>query len=183
MSYENPEAKWGVPILGIILGFLLIGCLPSAPELSSNSPSPLLSPANSLQSDSGQSLPVSAQAQIFNQTIDLEVAQTPQQQALGLMHRRALPDDRGMLFPFSPPQLVSFWMRNVPVPLDMLFLRDGKVVEIAVNVPPCTTASCPVYGPDTPVNQVIELRGGRAAELGIQVGDSLSIRLLPASGT
>lgn len=183
MSYGNLKPKrWNLRVLGIILGFMLMGCLPPATEPSSDSQAlPSLTQANSHQKNFGQSLPISAQAQISSQVIDLEVAQTPQQQAMGLMYRTALADNQGMLFPFNPPQPVSFWMKNVSISLDMIFLRNGKIVEIAANVPPCKTVPCPVYGPNASVNQVIELRGGRAAELGLQVGDSVLVRFLPAS--
>ncbi len=184
MSCENPEPKkWRVTALGMLLSFVLVGCLPAATSPSNSQTLPPLAQASPHQSNSGQSLPISAQAQVSGQMIDLEVAQTPQQQAMGLMYRTALADNQGMLFPFNPPQPVSFWMKNVPVPLDMIFLRDGKVVEIAASALPCTTPSCPVYGPKTPINQVIELRGGRVAELGLQVGDSVLIQFLPASKT
>lgn len=124
----------------------------------------------------GQYLPISAQAEINGQMIQLEVAVTPQQQAMGLMFRPELPEDRGMLFAFEPPRPVQFWMRNVPVPLDMVFMLNGEVKAIAPGAPPCTTSSCPVYGPRAPVNQVIELRSGRAAELGLEVGDRVVIQ-------
>jgi len=118
------------------------------------------------------------------QTIGLEVAQTPEEQARGLMYRPTLARDRGMLFTFDPPQIVTFFMKNVLIPLDIIFLKDGQVLEIAANVPPCTTSPCPLYFPavesaqasePTPVDQVIELRGGRAAELGLRAGDFVSI--------
>ncbi len=123
----------------------------------------------------GQILPVSARAILGDETIDLEVTSTPQQQALGLMYRRELPDNRGMLFGFDPPRPVSFWMKNVRIPLDMIFVRDGKITAIESDVPPCQSRVCPTYGPSTPVDGVIELRGGRAAELGLQVGDRVEI--------
>lgn len=131
----------------------------------------------------GQILPVSAEVELESgQVIDLEVAETPQQQALGLMHRTSLPDDRGMLFSFEPPRPVSFWMRNVVIHLDMIFVRDGVVVGIAANVPPCTANPCPTYGPaGVDVDAVIELRGERATELGITVGSQLQIRSLAAT--
>jgi uncharacterized membrane protein (UPF0127 family) len=109
------------------------------------------------------------------EVIQLEVAETQEQQALGLMFRTEVPDDHGMLFPFDPPREVQFWMRNVSIDLDMVFLRDGKIVAIAENVPPCVTPSCPTYGPREPVDQVIELGGGRAAELGLTVGDEVEV--------
>lgn len=115
--------------------------------------------------------------QVGAQQIQLEVAKTPEQLATGLMYRTTLAADRGMLFVFKPARPVSFWMKNVPMNLDMVFLQAGTVVKIAEQVPPCTTEPCPVYGPaGIVVDQVIELRGGRAAELGLQSGDRLEIK-------
>jgi uncharacterized membrane protein (UPF0127 family) len=98
-----------------------------------------------------------------------------EQQAMGLMYRTSLPDDRGMLFDFKPARLVNFWMKNCKISLDMIFLRDGVVEAIELSAPPCTADPCPTYGPDTAVDRVIELRGGRAAELGVKVGDRIEI--------
>jgi hypothetical protein len=126
----------------------------------------------------GQSLPVSARFNVADQTIQLEVARTPEQQSMGLMYRPKLEANRGMLFPFNPARRVTFWMKNVVIDLDMVFLHNGKVVAIANRVPPCKTDPCPVYGPDALVDQVIELQGGRAASLGIQPGDRLVIQPL-----
>ncbi len=127
----------------------------------------------------GQQLPVTAVVELGGQRIALEVAQTPEQQALGLMYRPALAPDRGMLFPISPPRPVSFWMRNVPVPLDMVFIYQGRIQALASQVPPCITDPCPTYGPQGQlVDQVIELAAGRAAELGLQMGDGVAVRPL-----
>ncbi len=127
----------------------------------------------------GQVLPITAEVTINGQVIQLEVARTVQQQSIGLMNRPQLPDNRGMLFLFQPAQTVNFWMRNTLISLDMVFVRQGKVQAIAANVPPCKTAACPTYGPGVPIDQVIELRRGRAAELGLRVGDSLKVKYLP----
>jgi uncharacterized membrane protein (UPF0127 family) len=175
----------GWQILGLTagIGVLLIGCTPLPPDGASsqtNDPAAVSSPSSTTQTDGKQELPISAYVEIANQKIDLEVAQTSQQQATGLMFRDSLPDDRGMLFPFDPPRAVQFWMRNVEIHLDMVFLQNGEVVAIATNVPPCTTSPCPTYGPDTPVDQVIELRGGLAQNLGLQVGDSLIVQFVDA---
>lgn len=128
----------------------------------------------------GQVLPITAQAIIKKTIIELEVAQTPEQQAKGLMFREALPDNRGMLFPFQQPKIARFWMHNVPVALDMVFIKEGQIIAISEAVPPCTTQpqDCPVYGPDTAVDGVIELRAKRAKELKLVVGDSIAIRSL-----
>jgi uncharacterized membrane protein (UPF0127 family) len=123
--------------------------------------------------DMGQLLPVSVNTILGAGGIGLEVAQTPQEQAIGLMFRTELPDDRGMLFPIAPPRNVRFWMRNVQIALDMIFLREGIVQAIIPNVPPCFSDTCPSYGPDFPVDGVIELKGGRAAQLGLKIGDRI----------
>lgn len=160
-------------ILCLSLGVLLIGCsgLEAKPS-PSESPTPITAP-----SAMGQVLPLAASFKAGNQVIKLEVARTPDEQAMGLMYRTSLADDRGMLFPFSPPRPTQFWMKNTLIPLDMLFLRKGEIRYIAANAQPCQTNPCPTYGSATEeIDQVIELRGGRAAELGLNVGDRITIQ-------
>ncbi len=123
--------------------------------------------------DVGQLLPISVSTIVGDRAIGLEVAKTPQEQATGLMFRTELPDDRGMFFPIEPARNVRFWMKNVLIELDMVFLREGVVQAIIPNVPPCLSETCPNYGPDVPVDGVIELRGGRAVQLGLKVGDRI----------
>lgn len=102
----------------------------------------------------------------------VEVARTEAQQEHGLMERRALAPDAGMLFPFDPPRPASFWMRNTLIPLDMLFIRpDGSVARIAADTVPMSETPVAV---EEPMTAVLELRGGRAAELGIREGDRVS---------
>lgn len=171
-------------LVGMVVSILLMGCSLSTPadsktETVSEPSLPAVTSPVPVQTSQGQQLPISAKTNIAGKPIDLEVARTPQQQATGLMYRTSLADDRGMLFPFDPPQPVRFWMKNVAIDLDMIFLRDGEVKAIEANVPPCTTLPCSTYGPsDTLVDQVIELRGGRASELGIKVGDRIAIQFL-----
>ena len=124
--------------------------------------------------DTGQVLPISLNAIVGDRAIGLEVARTPAEKAIGLMFRTEIPEDRGMFFPIEPPQNVRFWMKNVLVELDMIFVREGVVQAIIANVPPCLTENCPNYGPDVPVDGVVELKGGRAAQLGLKVGDRIS---------
>ena len=123
--------------------------------------------------DMGQLLPIGVNTIIADRPIGLEVARTPQEQAIGLMYRTEIPDDRGMFFLIEPARNVRFWMKNVFLELDMIFVREGIVQAIIPNVPPCLTENCPNYGPDVPVDGVIELRGGRAAELRLKVGDRI----------
>jgi uncharacterized protein len=99
----------------------------------------------------------------------VEVAETSVQQAKGLMFRKALADDRGMLFLFADAQIASFWMKNTVIPLDIIFIRrDGVIENIAENTTPYSTD--PVSA-TAPVTAVLELRGGLSAKLGIAPGD------------
>ena len=101
----------------------------------------------------------------------VEVASTPEQQAMGLMYRNRLAPDRGMIFPFDPPRDASFWMRNTLIPLDMIFVRaDGSIANIAVNTVPYSEESVRSEGR---VAAVLEIAGGRTAELGIKPGDKV----------
>ena len=99
----------------------------------------------------------------------VELALTPEQRSQGLMHRESMPQDHGMLFDFGEPRPVSMWMRNTPLPLDMLFIqRDGTISHIHRKAVPFSEAIIDSRGP---VHFVLELNGGRAAALGIEVGD------------
>lgn len=103
---------------------------------------------------------------------DVEVALTPQDQAQGLMFRKSMAPDSGMLFPMDPPRTASFWMKNTLIPLDMLFIHtDGTIAFIKANAQPYSRE--PVSA-GVPVAAVLELRGGRAAELDIREGDRIS---------
>lgn len=102
----------------------------------------------------------------------VEMARTPEEQSRGLMFRQSLGDDRGMLFPYEPPQQASFWMKNTLIPLDMVFVRaDGTIGRIAENTVPMSLDPVPSIDP---VSAVLEIRGGRAAELGLKEGDKVS---------
>ena len=128
-----------------------------------------------------QQLPLSAQWCLAGQPqtcIDLEVARTPQQQSLGLQRRPPLPPLRGMWFPFAVPTPTRFWMHLTPEPLDMLFVSQQQVVAVVTEAKPCMHLPCRSYGPDVPVDGVIELAGGAAARLGIGVGTPVQIRPL-----
>jgi uncharacterized membrane protein (UPF0127 family) len=101
----------------------------------------------------------------------VEVARTAEQQERGLMFRRTLAPDRGMIFPYDPPQDVAFWMRNTLIPLDMVFIRaDGTIARITTAKPLDET---PVPSGE-PIAAVLEIAGGRAAELKVKEGDKVS---------
>lgn len=102
----------------------------------------------------------------------VEVAADEANRELGLMYRKEMAPDAGMLFYFQKPQFVSFWMENTVLPLDMLFVRaDGTIARIKANATPYSRESIPS---GEKVQLVIELNGGRAAQLGIAAGDMVS---------
>lgn len=129
-----------------------------------------------------QFLPITAQwclAQTRKpQCIQLEVPQGERQFALGLQKRPPLAPMRGMWFSFSPPTPARFWMHHTPAPLDMVFIREGKVIHIEAEVPPCPSLPCTTYGTGSPVDGVVELAAGQAAALAIVVGTPVGIRPL-----
>lgn len=107
----------------------------------------------------------------------MEVADTPAEWASGLMHRESLPKRHGMLFLFPGTRQVSFWMKDTPLSLDLLFADAcGRILEIAPRAVPLSTN--PIR-PVQPVKAVLEIAGGSAESLGIIPGD----RLLHASLT
>ena len=101
----------------------------------------------------------------------IEVANTPEQQALGLMFRTKLDDTEGMLFPHDDTREVSMWMRNTYIPLDMVFIRaDGVIHRIEVRTEPLSERVIEAGGE---VSAVLELAGGAAERLGIKQGDTV----------
>jgi len=117
-------------------------------------------------------LPVVIRTAKATHRFDVEIAATPQEQEKGLMFRKALPDNGGMLFPMDPPRTASFWMKDTLIPLDMLFIHtDGTIAFLEANAQPYSRI--PVSA-GVPVAAVLELRGGRAAELGIEEGDRVA---------
>jgi uncharacterized membrane protein (UPF0127 family) len=99
----------------------------------------------------------------------VELAATPQQREVGLMYRRSLAEDRGMLFDFGAPQAVSMWMQNTYVSLDMVFVReDGRVRRVEERTEPLSTR---IVSSGAPVRYVVEIVGGAAARIGLKPGD------------
>ena len=106
----------------------------------------------------------------------VEWAQTIEQRARGLMFRDPLPDNDGMIFDFGESRMATMWMKDTPSSLDMLFIDDsGTIVKIAQRTTPLSEN---VIGSGAPVRYVLEIRGGRSEELGIQVGDRLEMPLV-----
>jgi len=98
----------------------------------------------------------------------VEVARTDAEQQQGLMFRREMGADEGMIFPRNPPRMASFWMKNTVLSLDIIFIGpDGRVINVAAGAVPYSLDPVPS---DAPAAAVLELNAGRAAELGIGPG-------------
>jgi uncharacterized protein len=99
----------------------------------------------------------------------IQVATTPAQMEQGLMFRRSLAPDGGMIFDFRTPSMATMWMKNTLIPLDMLFVdAQGRIVNIHERAVP---GSLDTIAAAAPVRAVVELNGGTAARLGIRPGD------------
>ncbi len=108
----------------------------------------------------------------------VEVAESQEKQALGLMFRESMPDDHGMIFLFPVEGMRSFWMKNTKIPLDIFYFdEDLKLVSVSENTAPCRTSRCPGYPSMGPAKFVLELNAGKAKELGVQPGDELILYL------
>ncbi len=102
----------------------------------------------------------------------VEVAATPGEQERGLMFRTVMGADEGMIFPMNPPRPSAFWMKNTVIPLDIIFIgADHKVLNIAANAVPYDLSPLPSVGAAA---GVLELNGGRAAQIGLKAGDTVS---------
>jgi uncharacterized protein len=143
----------------------VLACSPQAPAQNA--------PVDSAAQDPGaqtglREVPLTIRSKNKTHHFTVEVAATPEQQEKGLMFRRSLGADRGMIFPYEPPQEVAFWMKNTLIPLDIIYIRsDGTIVRItkaeAMDLAPLPSGE--------PIAAVLEIRSGRAAELGITEGD------------
>jgi uncharacterized membrane protein (UPF0127 family) len=112
--------------------------------------------------------------------VALEVARNEPERSRGLMYRKSMPEQAGMIFLFERPGIYPFWMKNTLIPLDMFWTdTSGTVVWIAESVPPCTADPCPEYPPKAAASYVIETNAGFAKRHGVKVGDVLILRKLP----
>lgn len=105
----------------------------------------------------------------------VEIADNDAERERGLMFRKELAPDRGMLFDFKTPREAAFWMKNTLIPLDIIYIQQGgTVLSIARNTTPMSEAPIPSGGP---VVAVLEIAGGRAEQIGLMPGDRIEHRI------
>ncbi len=112
--------------------------------------------------------------------ITLELAITPEEHEKGLMFRPFLATNHGMLFLFDTDTILSFWMKNTLIPLDIVFLDDtGHIVSIAAGVPPCAADPCPQYRSKGPSRAVLELAAGTSKAHHLTAGSTITFERVP----
>lgn len=132
---------------------------------------PVFAAAPALAQDALETSSLTIQSESGSHAFTVEIADEPEEISYGLMNRESLGEDAGMLFDFGNPREPAMWMKNTLIPLDMLFMTpDGEIVMIARNTVP---GSLRTISPGMPVKGVLEINGGRAAELGIEPGDTV----------
>ncbi|MDO8520847.1 MAG: DUF192 domain-containing protein [bacterium] len=118
---------------------------------------------------------------VNGQTIIAELVSTPEQMARGLGGRDRLGVNEGMLFSFAAPGIYPFWMKDMRFPIDIVWIRDGRIVGITERIDPqigAPDAELRSYPPPEPINEVLELMSGRASLLQARVGMPVTMRSL-----
>jgi hypothetical protein len=109
--------------------------------------------------------------------LEVELADEREERKRGLMYRRELCSDCGMLFVFPRPRILSFWMKDTYIPLDIFFLdEEGRIVSLAENTVPLR--EMPIYTSTGPAKYALEVQGGYAREKGLRAGDRINIGAL-----
>jgi uncharacterized membrane protein (UPF0127 family) len=106
---------------------------------------------------------------------DVEVAENDEDRKQGLMYRKSMAQNQGMLFIFEKADIQYFWMKNTLLSLDIIFVDEGgKVVQVAHNAQPCFEKHCDLYSSMKLARYVLEINGGLANSLGLKEGDTVT---------
>ena len=154
--------------LALPLALLAPSC---SPQAAGNTPNPAATPAAVHPVSGLEVIPLTVTTLGGRHAFRVEVARTPEEQAKGLMFRTEMGPDEGMLFPYDQPRVLSFWMRNTVLSLDLVFIDEQRrIINVAENAVPYSEAS---IVSDAPGIAVLELNAGRARALGIVAGNKV----------
>jgi uncharacterized protein len=154
--------------LSVLIALVLAACSPGASDAATSTAAAAVHPESGLKVVPLTVTTAAGKKHSFR----VEVAATSQEQAKGLMFRRAMGPNEGMIFPMIPPRGASFWMRNTVISLDLIFVApDGTISNIAADAIPYNEVPLLSIGP---VMAVLEINGGRAKALGIAAGDKVT---------
>lgn len=117
---------------------------------------------------------------INNQTFNLLLAKTDKEKRIGLSEKESLPENSGMLFVFEKPDSYSFWMKEMQFPIDIIFIKDNKIVTIYTDLKPPKTQeeSLPIYKPDEPADMVLEINADLARKYNLKKGGEVKLENL-----
>jgi uncharacterized membrane protein (UPF0127 family) len=133
-------------------------------------------PASKLSEDGFQTGRVLLGADDDDVLIDVEIAETQEERAKGLMNRESLPEDAGMMFVYFEPTSGGFWMKDTLIPLSIAFIDEEETITQIIDMEPCSKDPCRVYSPDADYVAALEVNQGAFDEWGVDVGDT--VRLL-----
>lgn len=120
-----------------------------------------------------------ADLSVHGKTIRVEVADSDAKRELGLGKRDSLAPDHGMYFPFPAAQYWVFWMKGMRFPIDIVWIADGKVVDVTPEVPVDAGLPLKTYSPVEPADAVLELNAGASQQIGLQRGDAVTLTAKP----
>ncbi|WP_431311057.1 DUF192 domain-containing protein [Methylobacterium nigriterrae] len=148
------------PAVDVCLALALLAAVPALPAAAQ---------APATAQDAGPTEPLTIRSKSGSHAFAVEVMRDDASRARGLMFRRSMAPDHGMLFDFGQVLPVNMWMKNTYLPLDMVFIRaDGTVARVAADTEPLSTK---VISSGEPILSVLELNAGTAAKFGIRAGD------------
>jgi len=161
-----------IKILQIFVVILIAGCLT---PLQQDDNSEILQQETTLENELIEVTFIDAENA---PVIYVELAESKEEHRTGLMYRKQLDADRGMLFVFKGEQKQNFWMKNMEISLDIIYLSDEKIiVEIKENIPPCEQEPCVSYPSLYPTKYVLEANAGYTEMHGISEGQKVSFSL------
>lgn len=128
------------------------------------------------QLNTKSALKTTGKVTIGSHTFNVEVVKNSKDKQIGLTKYPKINADQGMLFIFDTPATYSFWMKNMKFPLDIVFIKNDKVISFVQNVKPTTSDNPPTYNPDVPSNYVLEINAGLVKKNNIKKGDTVKIQ-------
>lgn len=164
-------------MMGAVLALAggMMACSPATADAGHHKSDALAAPAGEagVHPISGlKVIPLAVATKSGRHAFRVEVAASGAEQEKGLMFRTAMGADEGMIFPMDPPRMAAFWMKNTVIPLDIIFIGpDHRVLNVAANAVPYDLTALPSAGPAA---AVLELNGGRAAQIGLKPGDKVA---------
>ena len=158
--------------LPLFVALVTVVALPACSERSEPAPQEIELPPGSPEFGSGRALIDTEDDSVL---LDVEIAQTDEQRAFGLMKREDLPDEHGMVFLFFEEHAGGFWMKDTLIPLSIAFFDiDGDIVKI-LDMEPCDEEPCEIYDPGVGYYGALEVEQGAFDDWGVAVGDHIQI--------